>query len=126
MNARISANADAETSASAPQSSCAEIISLIADVSTNTWEEETMNKKILRGVPKKTAEIPKTEERIQTEAIIRFADELIDEIQREYEKELTLGFKTPDDDGLTALVHHKKAITLEWVMRMICRKAGEK
>lgn len=85
-----------------------------------------MNKKILRGVPKKTATIPKTEERIQTEAIIRFADELIDEIQREYEKELTLGFKTPNDDGVTALVHHKKAITLEWVMRMICRKASEK
>lgn len=85
-----------------------------------------MNKKTLRGVPKKTAEIPKSEEHIQAEAIIRFADELIDEIQREYEKELTLGFKTPDDDGVTALVHHKKAITLEWVMRMICRKAGEK
>lgn len=85
-----------------------------------------MNKKILRGVPKKTAEIPKGEERIRREAIIRFADELIDEIQREYEKELTLGFKTPGDDGVTALVHHKKAITLEWVMRMICRKAGEK
>ena len=126
MNARISANADAETSVFAPQNSCAEIISLIADASTDTREGETMNKKILRGVPKKTAEISKTEERIRTEAIIRFADELIDEIQGEYEKELTLGFKTPDDDGVTALVHHKKAITLEWVMRMICRKAGEK
>ena len=126
MNARISANADAETSAFAPQSSCAEIISLIADASTDTREGETMNKKTLRGVPKKTAEIPKTEERIQTEAIIRFADELIDEIQREYEKELTLGFKTPMDDGVAALMHHKKAITLEWVMRMICRKASEK
>lgn len=126
MNARISANANAETSVFAPQSNCAEIFTRTADASTNTREGETMNKKTLRGVPKKTAEIPKSEERIRLEAIIRFADELIDEIQREYEKELTLGFKTPDDDGVTALVHHKKAITLEWVMRMICRKAGEK
>ena len=126
MNARISANADAAASAFAPQSSCAAIISLIADALTDTREGETMNKEILRGVPKKTAEIPKGEERIRREAIIRFADELIDEIQGEYEKELTLGFKTPDDDGVTALVHHKKAITLEWVMRLICGKVYEK
>lgn len=45
MNARISANANAETSASAPQSSCAGIFTRTADASTNTREEETMNKK---------------------------------------------------------------------------------
>lgn len=85
-----------------------------------------MNKKILRGVPKKTAKMPKTEERIRAETITRFADELIGEMRREYEKELTLEFKAIMDDETTALVHYKKAMTLEWVMRMICRKASEK
>ena len=110
MNARISANADAATSAFAPQSSCAEIIFLIADASTDTREEETMNKKTLRGVPKKAAEIPKSEERIRLEVRREFADELMIELRRESEKELTLGFETPIDDGVTALVHYKKAM----------------
>ena len=87
MNARISANADAATSAFAPQSSCAEIISLIADASTDTREEETMNKKTLRGVPKKAATIPKSEERIRLEARREFADELMIELRRECEAE---------------------------------------
>ena len=126
MNARISANADAAASAFAPQSSCAEIIFLIADASTDTREEETMNKKTLRGVPKKAAEIPKSEERIRHEERQKFADELMIELRREYEKELTLGFETPIDDGVTALVHYKKAMILEWVMSLICGKVYEK
>ena len=87
MNARISANADAATSAFAPQSSCAEIISLIADASTDTREEETMNKKTLRGVPKKAATIPEREERIRLEVRREFADELMIELRRECEAE---------------------------------------
>lgn len=126
MNARISANADAATSAFAPQNSCAEIIFLIADASTDTREEETMNKKTLRGVPKKAATIPKSEERIRLEARQEFADELMIELRRECEKELTLGFETPIDDGVTALVHYKKAMILEWVMSLIRGKVYEK
>lgn len=85
-----------------------------------------MNKKTLRGVPKKAATIPKSEERIRLEARQEFADELMIELRRECEKELTLGFETPIDDGVTALVHYKKAMILEWVMSLIRGKVYEK
>lgn len=126
MNARISANADAAASAFAPQSSCAEIIFLIADASTDTREEETMNKKTLRRALKKAATIPEREELIRLEARRELADELMLELRCKSEKELTLGFETPIDDGVTALVHYKKAMVLEWVMSLICGKVYEK
>lgn len=86
-----------------------------------------MNKKTLRGVPKKAAEIPKSEERIQTEAIIRFADELMDEIQREYEKSCERAYKNSNGrDTAMFDFFSRRCDALEWVMRMICRKASEK
>lgn len=127
MNARISANADAVTSAFAPQSSCAEIIFLIADASTDTREEETMNKKTLRGVPKKAATIPKSEERIRLEARREFADELMIELRREYEKSLAVQ-SCALANSQTALIDlcNRKMDIFKWTMNMISGKVYEK
>lgn len=127
MNARISANADAATSAFAPQSSCTEIIFLIADASTDTREEETMNKKTLRGVPKKAATIPKSEERIRLEARRKFADELMIEIRRESEKALEMKIQAERSYGFRLSAYYGgQAIALGAVMRMISGKVYEK
>lgn len=127
MNARISANADAATSAFAPQSSCAEIIFLIADASTDTREEETMNKKTLRGVPKKAAEIPKREERIRLEVRREFADELMIELRRECEKALEMKIQAERSNSFRLSGYYGgQAIALGAVMRMISLKVYEK
>ena len=126
MNARISANADAATSAFAPQSSCAEIIFLIADASTDTREEETMNKKTLRGVPKKAAAIPKSEERIRLEARREFAVELMIELRRECEKAIETQNRTWCIFGSTLPAYYGgKAFAFGDAMRMICGKVYE-
>ena len=126
MNARISANADAATSAFAPQSSCAEIIFLIADASTDTREEETMNKKTLRGVPKKAATIPKSEERIRLEERRKFADELIIEFRRKSEKALEMKIQAERSHNFRLSAYYGgQVIALGEVMRMICGKVYE-
>lgn len=126
MNARISANADAATSAFAPQNSCAEIISLIADASTDTREEETMNKKTLRGVSKKAAAIPKSEERIRLEVRREFADELMIELRRECEKAIEAQNHTWCIFGSTLPAYYGgKAFAFGDAMRMIRGKVCE-
>ena len=126
MNARISANADAATSAFAPQSSCAEIIFLIADASTDTREEETMNKKTLRGVPKKAATIPKSEERIRLEERRKFADELMMELRRKSKKALEMRIQAERSQNFRLSAYYGgKAIALGDVMRTISGKVYE-
>ena len=126
MNARISANADAATSAFAPQSSCAEIIFLIADASTDTREEETMNKKTLRGVPKKAATIPKSEERIRLEVRREFADELMIELRRECEKALAMKIQAERSHNFRLSAYYGgKALAFGDAMLMISGKVYE-
>ena len=86
-----------------------------------------MNKKILRGVPKKTEEIPKSEECIRLEERQKFADELMIEIRREYEKALEAGKQAWSIYGSTLpAFYNGKVFAFGDAMRMICRKAGEK
>lgn len=86
-----------------------------------------MNKKILRGVPKKTTTIPKTEERIRLEERHKFADELIVELRRKSEKALEMKIQAERSYGFRLSGYYGgQAIALGEAMRMICRKAGEK
>lgn len=86
-----------------------------------------MNKKTLRGVPKKAATIPKGEERIRLEARRKFADELMTEIRREYGKALEAqscalaNFQTKLFD-----IYSSKMEIFKWVMSLICGKVYEK
>ncbi len=86
-----------------------------------------MNKKILRGVPKKTAEIPKSEERIRLDERQKFADKLIDGIQHEYGKSLEAHMcALANNNSGIEQYYNTKLEVLEWVMRMICGKVYEK
>ncbi len=86
-----------------------------------------MNKKILRGVPKKTAEIQKTEERIRLEERQKFADKLIDGIQHEYGKSLEAHMcALANNNSGVERFYSTKLEVFEWVMRMICGKVYEK
>lgn len=86
-----------------------------------------MNKKTLRGVPKKAATIPKNEERIRLEARREFADELMIEIRRESEKALEMKIQAERSYGFRLSAYYGgQAIALGAVMRMICGKVYEK
>lgn len=86
-----------------------------------------MNKKTLRGVPKKAAAIPKSEERIRLEERRKFADELMIEIRREYEKSLAVQ-SCALANSQTALIDlcNRKMDIFKWVMNLICGKVYEK
>lgn len=86
-----------------------------------------MNKKILRGVPKKTAEIPKGEERIRLEERQKFADELIAELRRKSEKALETKIQAERSYGFRLSAYYGgQAIALGEAMRLICGKVYEK
>lgn len=86
-----------------------------------------MNKKILRGVPKKTATIPESEGRMRLEERQRFADELMTKIRREYEKALEMKIQTERSYGFRLSAYYGgQAIALGEVMSLICGKVYEK
>lgn len=86
-----------------------------------------MNKKTLRGVPKKAATIPKSEERIRLEARQKFADELMIELRRESEKALEMKIQAVRSYGSRLSAYYGgEAIALGYVMRLICGKVYEK
>lgn len=82
-----------------------------------------MQKKTLRGVPKKVAAIPKSEERIRLEARQKFADELMIELRRKIEKALEMKIQAERRYGFRLSAYYGgQAIALGEVMRMICGK----
>lgn len=85
-----------------------------------------MNKKKLRGVPKKAATIPKSEERIRLEERRKFADELMIELRRKSEKAIEAQNRTWCISGSTLPAYYSgQAIALGAVMRMIRGKVYE-
>ena len=85
-----------------------------------------MNKKTLRGVPKKAATIPKSEERIRLEVRREFADELMIELRRECEKAIEAQNRTWRIFGSTLPAYYGgKAFAFGDAMRMISGKVYE-
>lgn len=85
-----------------------------------------MNKKTLRGVPKKAATIPKSEERIRLEARQEFADELMIELRRESEKALEMKIQAERSHNFRLSAYYGgQVIALGEVMRLICGKVYE-
>ena len=85
-----------------------------------------MNKKTLRGVPKKAATIPKSEERIRLEARREFADELMIELRRKSEKALEMRIQAERSSSFRLPAYYGgKAIAIGAVMRMISGKVYE-
>lgn len=85
-----------------------------------------MNKKTLRGVPKKAATIPKSEEHIRLEARREFADELMIELRRESEKALEMKIQAERSSGFRLSAYYGgQAIALGAVMHMIHGKVYE-
>lgn len=85
-----------------------------------------MNKKTLRGVPKKAAAIPKSEECIRLEARREFADELMIDLRRKSEKALEMRIQAERSCNFRLPAYYDgKAIALGDVMRMIRGKVYE-
>lgn len=85
-----------------------------------------MNKKTLRGVPKKAATIPERKERIRLEVRREFADELMIELRRECEKAIEAQNRTWCIFGSTLPAYYGgKAFAFGDAMRMISGKVCE-
>ncbi len=85
-----------------------------------------MNKKTLRGVPKKAATIPKSEERIRLEARQELADELMNELRRECKKAIKMKIQAERIFGSTLPAYYGgKAFAFGDAMRMIRGKVYE-
>lgn len=85
-----------------------------------------MNKKTLRGVPKKAAAIPKSEERIRLEERRKFADELMIELRCKSEKAIEAQNCTWRIFGSTLPAYYGgKAFAFGDAMRMIRGKVCE-
>lgn len=86
-----------------------------------------MNKKTLRGVPKKAATIPERKERIRLEARRELADELMIELRCKSEKAIEAQNCTWRIFGSTLPAYYGgKAFAFGDAMRMISGKVYEK